>query len=405
MESVPVSPGKSFAFQYLIKPVSGFKDVVYGSRRLVADIRPDEVNGKVHVTHEIAATREPLTDVNIAVTVTGWKSKQVLAEKTFTLNTLGLAKVAQTFDFVPAALADGVVIKAVVQAGGKEERYEYYYAGDKAEHERRYNYFATKGGALAGSKGDAYFIKPPRKAKVFNKPDFAKVARPAADQYKCLVVFGLFTHILNIDDALAGWTGKTGAAPAFTWANCPPNAIETFPGSYDELFSYNVVVLSDVNYQAIGDVGFEMLCDYVQQGGSLLVVGGPYALGNGEFEDTRFLEVLPATLSGPFDLKWAGKGQSWDLLPVKADDPLLAGVSFAQQPKVYWHHFVTPKANTQVVLTAGGKPALMLGQYGKGKVALLTLSPTGKEGDGEIAWWSWDGWPQLVKNIFTRMDH
>jgi uncharacterized membrane protein len=401
MDSVPVSPGKSFAFQYIIKPLQGFRDFVYGSRRLVADIRPDEKGGKVHVTHEIAATRAPLKDVKVAFTVTGWKSKQVVAEKSFRVRKLGFGKAVQEFDFDPLALADGVVIKAAVQADAKEERYEYYYAGDKAEHESRHNYFATKGGALAGSKGDAYFVKPPRKQKGFDKPDFATVARPAADRYRCLVVFGLYTHILNIDDALVGWRGKNGAAPEFTWANCPPNAIETFPGSYDELFAYNAVVLSDVNYKAIGDIGFEMLCDYVAQGRSLLVVGGPYALGNGEFEETRFLEVLPARLSGPFDLKWAGKGKSWDLTPAKADDPRLAGVSFAQKPKVFWHHVVTPKADTQVLLTAGDKPALILGKYGKGKVALLTLSPTGKEGDGEVAWWNWNGWFSLVQNVFT----
>jgi uncharacterized membrane protein len=405
MESVPVSPGKCFAFQYLIKPVQGFKDVVYGSRRLVADLRPDEVNGKVRVTHEIAATSQPLRDVRITFTVIGWKSKQVIAEKTFTLKTLGFAKVAHTFDFTPQALADGVVIRAVVQADGREERYEYYYAGDKVEHERRYNYFATKGGALAGSKGDAYVLKPPRKAKVFDKPDFATVARPAADNNKCLVVFGLFTHILNIDDALAGWKGHNGAAPAFTWANCPPNGIETFPGSYDELFSYHTVVLSDVNFTAVGDIGFEMLCDYVEQGGSLLVVGGPYALGNGEFDGTRFLDVLPATLSGPFDLKWAGKGQSWELTPVNVQNSIFTGVSFAQQPKVYWHHVVTPKAGAQVVLMAGEKPALILGTYGKGKVALLTLSPTGRAATpGETPWWEWDGWPVLLRNAFTWLD-
>ena len=223
--------------------------------------------------------RAPLKDVQIVFTVTGWKSKQVVAEKRFTVAALGFDKAVQEFDFDPVALADGVVIKAVVQADGKEERYEYYYAGDKAEHESRYNPFATKGQALPGAKGDAYFVKPPRKQKTFDKPDFAKVARPAADKYKCLVVFGLYTHILNLDDALAGWKGKNGAAPEFTWANCPPNAIETFPGSYDELFAYNAVVLSDVNFKAIGDIGFEMLCDYVAEGGSLLVVGRPVRAG------------------------------------------------------------------------------------------------------------------------------
>ena len=35
------------------------------------------------------------------------------------------------------------------------------------------------------------------------------------------------------------------------------------------------------------------------------------------------------------------------------------------------------------------------------KVALFTLSPTGKEVAGETAWWNWNGWFQLVRNTMT----
>ena len=218
-------------------------------------------------------------------------------------------------------------------------------------------------------------------------------------------VFGLYTHILNIDDALAGWKHKGQFSSEFTWANCPPNAIETFLGTYLELFSYNTVVLSDANYKAIGDIGFEMLCDYIEQGGNLLVTGGPYALGNGEFEGTRFLDVLPVTLSGPFDLTWAGKGKSWPLAaPAGASHPVLNGVSFAQNPRVFWHHFVTPRKDAMVVLKAGDQPALVLGRYGKGKVAVLTLSPTGEGAPGETEWWKWDGWFPLVRSIFAWLN-
>ena len=402
MEPVPVGPGRSFKYGHIIKPVRGFEDFVYASRNLVADIRPDEEGKKVRVRHDLAAITQPLTGVEADFTVVGWKSKKTIAEKKVKIGNVGFDKVRSEFEFIPKGLSDGLVIKAQVRGKGFEESYEYYYAGDKAEHEKRYNPFATKGMALAGARGDAYYVKQPRKKKVFDKPDFGKMAVAGLDgkQVKCLVVFGLYTQILNIDDALAGWGHKVD----FTWANCPPNAIETFPGTYKELFSYNTVVLSDVNYKAVGDIGFEMICDYVEQGGRLLVIGGPYAFGNGEFEDTRFLDVLPVELSGPFDLKWAGKGKSWNLEPARKDDPLLKGVPFDQKPKVFWRHVVTPKPGAEVVLTAGGQPVLILGKYGQGKVAVLTLSPTGIGAKGEKAWWDWAGWGPLVKNIFTWLN-
>lgn len=401
MESVPIGPGKSFRTEYFVKPVRGFKDFTYGSKRLVADVQADETaDGKVRVSHDIASVTQGLDDVTVELQVTGWKSKQRLLAKSFRINRLTTSKQRQQFSFSPKMLSDGVVISTVVRSGAKEDRYEYFYAGDKAERERRSVSFATKGRAVASSRGDAYFRKQPRKRKTFDKPDFTTVARPDPKRYRCLVVFGLFTHILNLDNAVAE-RERRGLSPVeFSWANCPPNGVETFPGTYDELFRYDLIVLSDVNYKALGDIAMEMVCDYVHEGGSLLVVGGPYAYGNGEFEGSRFLDVLPVHLSGPFDLKWAGKGKSWKLKPTKAEHAVLRDISFDQQPRVFWHHFLSPKKDSTVVLKAGDKPALVFGRYGKGKVAALSLSPTGVGAKSEAEWWAWDGWFPLVRNLF-----
>lgn len=405
LETVPVGPGKSFKTTHTIKPVCDFEDFVYASKNLVADIRGKEAGQEVEVALDLAAVRRPLSALTLEVSVTGWKSKEKLFDQTFKVDRPGNEKVRQTFRFSAKGVADGVVIRVAAKGSDFKEQYQHYYAGDKYEHERRYGYFTTRGGgALAGVKGDSYFVKQPRKAKQYDKPDFSKAARPAKDKFKCLVVFGLYTDILNVDDALAGWKSQGGSAVEFTWVNCPPNAVETFPGSYDELFGYHAVVLSDVNFKAIGETGFEMIRDYVEQGGRLLVTGGPYAFGNGEFEDTRFLDVLPVELSGAFDLQWAGKGKSWNLEPAAAKHRVLEGVSFAQVPRVFWRHVVTPKPGAEVGLTAGGKPVLILGKYGQGKVAVLTLSPTGIGAKGETAWWEWDGWGPLVKNIFSWLN-
>ena len=103
------------------------------------------------------------------------------------------------------------------------------------------------------------------------------------------------------------------------------------------------------------------------------------------FQGSRFLDVLPVRLRGPFDLKWSGKGKSWKLATRQPEHPLLNGVRFDQSPRVYWHHFVTPKPNATVVLDAGSEPTLILGRYDKGSVATLTLSPTGLASEGEVA--------------------
>lgn len=400
-ESVPVAPGKSFATTYYIKPEYNFQDFAYASKNLAVDIRGKEEGKKVRISLDLAAVSRKLSGVSLDVSVIGWKTKQSLAGKTFTIDQIGFQKETREFILTPPALTDGILIKVTAKGQDFSEKFERYYAGDTWEREHRTNYFATKGGALVGAQGDAYYLKQPRKVKRFDKPDFAKINKPNPNKFTCLAVFGLYTNILNLDDALSAWKYQGKYPVDFSFVNCPPNGIEKFPGSYEELFAYNTVILSDVNSKALGDIGLEMLCDYVQQGGNLLLTGGPYALGNGEFDGTRFQDILPVTLAGPFDLKWAGKDTSWPLQPAKDSLPLLKGVTFDDKPQVFWNHRVKPKPETQTILLAGDQPALVLGRYGQGKIAILTLSPTGKEKEGEVAWWSWKGWPSLMQNIFS----
>jgi uncharacterized membrane protein len=404
MEAVPVSAGKQFTTRYCVKPVTGFDGFVYGSERLVANIAAREKGKDVHITHDVMAVGQPLPNAETTIMVMDWKSKQVIVKRSWTDKAIGGKQMRHALTCTPRKTADGLLIRVSVQSKGTTEQYELFYAGDIYEHERRYSHFATGGGALPEAKGDAYFVQAPRKVKTIDKPDFADIPRPTPDTFRVFAAFGLYTDFFAFDDAVEGWKSRGGAAPQFTWVNCPPNGIESFPGSYEELFGYNLIILGDVNYRALGDIPMEMLCDYVEQGGSLLVTGGPYALGNGEFEGSRFLEVLPATLSGPFDMQWAGKGKSWALQAAPDGKALMQGVAFAQTPRVYWQHAVTPKPGATVALTAGGKPSLVLGRYGKGRVALLTLSPNGDPAAGETAWWDWDGWYTLMKNLFTWLN-
>jgi len=152
MESVPVGPGRSFKYTYLIKPIKGFEDIVHGSRNIVADIRPHEEGNKIRVAFDIAAVSKRLSGVTADFRIVGWKSKEEIAKESIKIARLSFDRIGREFSFRrPKNLAEGVVIKAVVRGKGFEDRFEYYYAGDKEEYERRYNPLATKGMALAGS--------------------------------------------------------------------------------------------------------------------------------------------------------------------------------------------------------------------------------------------------------------
>jgi hypothetical protein len=57
---------------------------------------------------------------------------------------------------------------------------------------------------------------------------------------------------------------------------------------------------------------------------------------------------------------------------------------------------VTPKAGSKVLLTAGDKPMLITGTYGKGRVAAYLGSVQGLPKAGQTPTWEWNGWPALM---------
>jgi hypothetical protein len=149
----------------------------------------------------------------------------------------------------------------------------------------------------------------------------------------------------------------------------------------DALASYRLVVLANTDLRTFSLAQRAWLRGWVEAGGALLMTGGPYAFGRGWWQESDLIApILPATLK-PFDLRPRGAEHP---LPLRGAGPL-AGLQLPAGAAANWLHELAPKPGATVALTAGGHPALVLGDAGKGRVALLALAPLGEEIPG--AWW------------------
>lgn len=54
------------------------------------------------------------------------------------------------------------------------------------------------------------------------------------------------------------------------------------------------------------------------------------------------------------------------------------------------------KSGGEAVVTAGEKPILVLGTYGKGRVAVFAGTVLGEPDEGTLPFWEWDHWPTLL---------
>lgn len=210
---------------------------------------------------------------------------------------------------------------------------------------------------------------------------------PPVKPLRVLEVRGLWFDMYGIDAALAH---LGGAAISESWHS--PSGLRYYPGGYEGLLAHHLVVVGNCNAGAFTPVQRKTLQEYVANGGAVLFLGGYYAFGK-EYAGTAFAEMCPVTFTAN-DLVGAPEGQV--LTPGKQASTTLKALPWADAPRVYWMHNVTPKPEAEVWLTAGEKPLLITGRYGKGRVAVFAGSVMGVPRAGQQAFWAWQGWPQVL---------
>jgi uncharacterized membrane protein len=187
------------------------------------------------------------------------------------------------------------------------------------------------------------------------------------------------------------------AAVADGWLNASPVGLTLsyFPADYPSLMAYDLVILGNVPAAPMDLVGQEMLKDYVEAGGNLLVLGGDQAFGQADFANKALVAQIPVDLGGHYNWRKLPRGT----LKVAAAHAVTQGVQFAGKDTVYYSHLCTPKEGAVVAVTAGDRPILVLGTTAKGgRIACVLATPFGEAAGGETAFWDAPAWSQLMQN-------
>lgn len=203
---------------------------------------------------------------------------------------------------------------------------------------------------------------------------------------KGVLFFGVYTQWYEFDEALAQWQIHV--------SNAHSERVQDFP-SLRDLMTSDIVILSSVSGNEFTPAQVAQIKGYVQNGGRLLVTGGPYSLGLGSFTESGLAELLPVRLQ-EFDLRWIKEGTSFKRSST-------ADFDLSGNPKAYWIHDVKPKQDADVLLTAGDLPLLICGRYGKGRVTVFTATPMGIPAEGETPFWEWSGWHGFLQAMVSNL--
>jgi hypothetical protein len=132
----------------------------------------------------------------------------------------------------------------------------------------------------------------------------------------------------------------------------------------------------------------------IHKGAKLVILGGLFTLGKGEFQGTRLGQVLPVKLAGAWQIKKAAKP-----LQITPSCPEYKKIDWSAKPCVYYYHDLKPIKGAKVLLKAGDKPLLVSRKYGKGEIIVFLGSCCGKPDNNSLPFWKWAKWQNLITKV------
>lgn len=204
---------------------------------------------------------------------------------------------------------------------------------------------------------------------------------------------GLWWNFFGINDAAA----ELGGLYTSSYFDSAHKTLLGFPGSPRDLAEQDLIVLANVGANAVPPKLHPALKEFVENGGALFILGGRMSLDSGGFADSGLADILPCELKGK------GRKKAEEPLILEpgpgAKDMLSADLCWQMEPRAYYFHDLEPKPGASVLMKAGEKPLLIVGSFGRGRVAVLGLSVEGDPPANELAFWEWPDLPRLMAAV------
>jgi uncharacterized membrane protein len=202
-------------------------------------------------------------------------------------------------------------------------------------------------------------------------------------------------------------------------------AYKNFPKSIEELLQYDVLVLSDVEYDALiyypefyttskyGEFitmpnRVKNIREFVKKGKGLAMLGGWQSFagkyGHALWQGTPVEEALPIKMLDRDDRVETPEGAGVKV--VKEDHPIMRNIDWKSVPPLLGYNKVFLKEGAELLATVGGKDVLIAVQkFGEGRSFVFASDPAPHWGINFMKWKYYETfWKQVIKWLGEAYD-
>ena len=392
--------GKSRTYWTRLVPVAGIKRLMHASPHMIVGYTMASARGTGTVTFQVVRSSVAVTALRFDVSVVGAEDGKSVKAGSASFGTPGDEPVVRAVSFSGAS-ADPLVlrVRATGAAGGKTfaQTFEDFHAGS----------YKWADNITTDMRTPVYKSPLPPKTLVLQRPEPLRLK----DVYGLNVLYfeGLCDEYYGVARAVKSAGYRFGSKRLFySYSGSWLGKLSDFPYDYNDLLSYDTMVLGGISHSALRAIGVEMLHDFLGAGGGMVVLGGPGAYGTSQLAGTKLAAAMPVAVSASrFDLVKVGPVEV-----VRGPDvaPYVEHIEFPDRSQCVYVHDVKVKPGAKVLLKVGGRPFLVTGEYGKAntRIACILGAPLGEPQVGHRAFWQSPAWHYLVRSLIwwtARQDY
>lgn len=374
-DQITIGPGQSWTTEFFIIPFSGFDSLAFASDRLLADSVVDRRDGGLRVRHRLMAVNEPILDLTIHAAALS--TDGVASDGSLSVGVIGPEPV-ELEQHIPFENATNQMVLTILLGVGGE--FGTYFVN------------LPDGEGKTGRLAD---LRPaPGKVKQYpDRPDDLGIRRNG--RLDVLLLAGPGSKRFQIDRIRE--LDRPGEVE-WSWynsrviMNARSHGVDYFPADYHELTGFDAIILSALGPYVLEDFSKNMLREYMDVGGRVLVLGGADAMNGWTGAGNPLAEIFPVRDPAPFRIRPVSPSS-----PMATTVPRLEDLFSESSPVVHFAHAMEPASGVKTTLRMGAEPLLVERRVGDGKLMVFLGTAFGP--DSADAFWNWEQWPQLLERV------
>jgi hypothetical protein len=381
-ERVTLKPGGAWRTRILIRPLAGVQQIVHADENVVIAVAKPMciADGKRQLDLSFFAIGSAIAKGKVSVRMEEMPGRKLLTEVTKSFDASPANNELARLSCVWDANTENVFLAAKVDADGNRVS------------SVELPLYGNPDAMMQGFNLGYMRVQPPKTARSGEGP----LIHIPNGKLEVLSVEGLYASEWRMSEAFNAWPGvKIDRA----FHIIPPDNhdyignVELFPDDPAKLVDYDVIVLNNTPAKAISAELRRGIRRFVEGGGILIITGGHFSFGGGEYGVSEFAGLLPVKVGKGFDVK---KSDAAVTMP--------DGTPLAKGALVSWIHTLESEKDAIITLKVGDAPFWLYHNVGKGKVAVCLGTVYGRAPEGKADFWRTREWIDFVAGQLKTME-